>query len=75
MPKGKLTVGLAVLPKLQLAANFSDIQLHDGTSLGDQVTVPFTYRSPSDIFSMGRLIDKVKDEDVKEFLDDQKGGK
>lgn len=67
MPKGKLTLDLEDLPRLRVAADFSDIELRDGNNLGDKLTVPFIYKSPSDIFSWGRMMDKVTTQDVNEW--------
>jgi hypothetical protein len=64
MAKGKLVVKLEELPKLKSAADFCDVVLEDGSSMGDKVAVPFTYRTATSVFEMGRLIDKVTDDDL-----------
>lgn len=73
MAKGKLIVRMDELPALKAAAQFCDVALDDGTSMGDKVAIPFSFKTPTSVFEMGRLIDKVSKDDLIEDSEESEG--
>lgn len=62
MPKAKLKIASNEIGKLTNAAEFSDVQIGNGKKLGEVTLVEVSYRTPAQLFELGRYIDKVSNE-------------
>lgn len=76
MPKAKLKISTKTLGKLKLAAEFSDATLSDKvTKLGEDSIVTLSARSSATFFEVGRMIDKITDEQVQQAVEEVKAQK
>lgn len=67
MPKGKLNVDVRDLDRLSAAASFCEVELGEGSSIGNKAVIEVSCKQISSMFEMGRLMDTISDEDLADF--------
>ena len=62
MPKGKLKVKNSDVARLELACELEDVKIIEDESkeIGDMSIIQIAYKTISQVFAMGRYIDKIK---------------
>lgn len=66
MPKGKLKIKSADLGNLKTAAELNDVVLGEGKNFGEHSVVEFSFKTPQQVFDLGRTVDTINLKPVKE---------
>ena len=63
MPKGKIKINTSDQKKLVLAAELNEVSLigEESKTIGETLIAVVTFKTPSQLFQMGRDIDKIKE--------------
>ena len=72
MPKAKLKMSATEKGKLINAAELSDVTLTEIKTIGTEAIASVKFRSPSDLFSLGRYFAVVSNEIPKEVVSSEK---
>ena len=61
MAKSKLKIEKNKVADLALAAELCEVNLGDNKVIGDIVVTEVSFKNPSQLFELGRVIDKIKE--------------